>query len=406
VLRAIRAGEGWAVAAAAGLTKASVPAVVALLEDPDSAVAAAAVAVLPSLGRNLRVAAPELLRLLRDPAFEAREETALCLPLLGDLAADGIPVLVSLAERAPANEREPFVKALGEIGVPAVPALRRVTEWPDAETAVAAAYALWRIDGDAAAFGAFARRRPATRAAIFGLAATRRLELDDLRAYPEAAPIGCVLARDPVLARRAVEEGVVPAAEMLATADAFLRDADLVACLHARIPEPDHDQRRSFRMMVPRDKPSLPDLLAALDGDPDRDVLDALGAVGPAARAAAPRLRELLQAPRPATRAAAARALWKIAGDADAVRAALRDTTSLVRISALVAVADARFVPDVLTLLDDRDRRVHRYAFEALGRLGAAAAQAIPALRAIADDPGEDERRRHQARALLESLSG
>ncbi|MFI0961612.1 HEAT repeat domain-containing protein [Streptomyces sp. NPDC021080] len=120
---------------------------------------------------------------------------------------------------------------------------------------------------------------------------------------------------------------------------------------------------------------AVPDVLRLLHGTPCelrlRDALvkalaGTLGAFGPGARAAVPALRDLLAGE---NAVAAADALWSVEGDADAA------------------------LPSLLGALSpERDAGGHRAVAEALGRMGAAAASALPGLRRLTDSPEVWER--------------
>jgi HEAT repeat protein len=153
---------------------------------------------------------------------------------------------------------------------------------------------------------------------------------------------------------------------------------------------------------------SLEAWLSDLD---DRDVLvreeavEVLAQMGPAARAALPRLKKLAAAPNRSLRTRAALALWRIGGDPKPAVAALtetlRDSGTAARREALVALArlGAEAAPAagaVLDLLDNDDANVRTEASTALTRMGRAALPEL--LRAL---QGKEVRLRRSAAGLL-----
>ncbi|MFD5812757.1 HEAT repeat domain-containing protein [Streptomyces sp. NPDC127038] len=159
--------------------------------------------------------------------------------------------------------------------------------------------------------------------------------------------------------------------------------APLASLLRRRLAEVPLDSPDTYHHAAPllsalgtlRYPAAVPEVLRLLHGAPRelrlRDALvkalaRTLGAFGPGARAAVPTLRELLTGE---NAVAAADALWAVEGDVEAV------------------------LPVLLgALAPERDAGRRRAAAEAVGRIGAAAAPALPALRHLAGSPEVWER--------------
>jgi HEAT repeat protein len=181
-------------------------------------------------------------------------------------------------------------------------------------------------------------------------------------------------------------------------------------------------------------KDVLPTLIAGLkEGDYSRLVIaEALARIGPEAEAAIPALLSALERPNPPVRARAAVALVAVGGPLEPARAALlealeapeldprlhgrfervypggytptreynKERSTSVWLSTTYPKVISRFVP-VIDLV-----ALRREMVEALGNLGEEAADALPVLSAIADDPSESETVRKaadEARRRIES---
>jgi HEAT repeat protein len=101
--------------------------------------------------------------------------------------------------------------------------------------------------------------------------------------------------------------------------------------------------------------------------------------VGPAAKAAAPALREALRDPQPLARVSAATALWRVAGDAEAALPVLREA-----------------------LHKGNPQYARQQALLTLGDMGPAAKAAAPAVRDAGTDP--DPYLRRSAAAALRKI--
>ncbi|MGH3054985.1 MAG: HEAT repeat domain-containing protein, partial [Gaiellaceae bacterium] len=148
--------------------------------------------------------------------------------------------------------------------------------------------------------------------------------------------------------------------------------------------------------------------LVPLLGDPDPDLgllaAEALGRCGPLARAAEPGLRKLLDSGDPDARLAALHALGQIDPHDDeliaADIAALNAPDDIKRQHAMTAIAafGAAAVPRLTSALSGPEQGATAAA-ETLGRIGPAAAAAVPALSRLLDDP-----RRYVRRCAVRAL--
>jgi HEAT repeat protein len=188
----------------------------------------------------------------------------------------------------------------------------------------------------------------------------------------------------------------VDAASLLARVGAGDR-ATTDALLHLLI-DPDLYVRQTADSALgelhPDDPRVVPALIARLGGAEKAMALWALAEYKSAARAAVPRLIELLQSdPDTGVRWGAARTLGKIGPDAkpatDALIKALKDENGTLREHAAEALGEIGAevaVPDLTALLDDPDPRVRRDSVRSLGQLGAAAKPAIPKIQKLLQD--------------------
>ncbi len=145
--------------------------------------------------------------------------------------------------------------------------------------------------------------------------------------------------------------------------------------------------------------PHLVELLKDSDTDVRRAAAGALGQIGPAAKDAVPHLVDLLKDPVEDVRRAAAYALGQIGAEAKAavphLVELLKDPNCNVRRAAAYALgqigAEAKdAVPHLIDLLKDSDTDVRRAAAGALGQIGPAAKAAVPHLIARLKDPDGD----------------
>jgi HEAT repeat protein len=366
------------------------------LKHADPAVRIAAISVLANLEARAQAAVPDLLAVLGgDRGLSVREAAAYALGEIGPEAtragcgADAI--VPALAERL-AHEGDLASwagKALGRFGPaarPALPALRRAVGSGTAADAVAQDV-LSRLGpaGVAALADALENHDPVVpellrqigprgRAAIPALMG--RLKDKDLwSAYPAARAL---LAIDRKLATPVVVPALV---DLLKTEDEKRKtgergiDGGIILFQLAELGPDAH-------AVVPLLLPYV---------EHGQSVVEALGAIGPRARAALPALKAALANEDLAFRFAAAEALWRISGDASAAlpvwRAALcNPTNSSLREQALrfprnLGIVDKQTVLDLAGCLKEKQDEYDRHSLlKALTELGPEAKGAAPAL--------------------------
>jgi len=106
----------------------AVPALAALLKDPEARVRRAAASTLWGLGTRMGAAVPGLAETLRDPDTEVRLSAAMALESAGPQAAAAVPALVQSLKDADANVRLWACKALGAVGPAARAAVPSLVE--------------------------------------------------------------------------------------------------------------------------------------------------------------------------------------------------------------------------------------------------------------------------------------
>jgi HEAT repeat protein len=309
----------------------------------------------------------------------------------GAAGLEEVPERVRSLKSREAGLRKEAAGDLGSIGpgaAAALPALREALKDPDAEVRIAAAAATLRIDAS-------------------DVPALRHLE-GELKAGSARV-------------RRA-------AAQALGETGAALPS------LRKALADPDADLRwvvaEAIGQFGTSAAAAVPDLVARLQDAPVRAaVLDALGRIGPAAKEAVPALLPVLRESSPLRFAAAlalariggegARAavphllpglksgdeksrwdatviLWTMGPDArDAVPALLESVRAGndMAVDALAAVDRKAAVPVLVERrLKHGDPAFRRYAAEALGAAGPDAAEAVPALTELLNDPSEEVR--------------
>jgi HEAT repeat protein len=329
----------------------------AALPDQDWKVRSSAAGALGRSGVSAAPAVPELVKLLSDGEVFVRQKAAAALGAIGPAASEAVPNLAHLAKctepdsmnRTASNEA---LKALGSIGVAAVPALidalqgedpqiriaaasALATIGPDARDAIpalcatleddharsAAAYALFRIDADVAEMLA-----PLTRMLVSGQDSDRLAAANTLGNLASQRDTVTVLLRetlhdhDPYVVSNAANSLARLGADNAATIDALLemlRDPERYRWMAAR----------ALARIRPRDSAIVQALVDSLsDEHPYVRAVAAMSIaqMGPAAASAVPKLTETLNDSNHYARAAAARALGEIGAEAHTATAELR----------------------------------------------------------------------------------
>ena len=128
----------------------AVPALAAMLKDPEPRVRRAAATTLWGLGTRMGAAVPGLAETLRDPDPEVRLAAAMALESAGPQGAPAVPALVQALKDGDANVRLWACKALGAVGPAARSAVPALVDAAKVEFLRGAAEeALRRIQGGA-----------------------------------------------------------------------------------------------------------------------------------------------------------------------------------------------------------------------------------------------------------------
>ncbi len=410
-----------------------IPALVALLRDPNPALSERAATVVGRLGSSASgavpalleaarkrtpappgyldalaqigpAAVPEILRAIEKENPEALTREHWSVKCLQSIGGEGLAPLAQALKNSSVSIRLVAARALGELGPVAVPVI--------GELQAAANDADPRVR--ATILGALVNTRTQT------LAAASRVE----SSLKDESPVVRVAAAQlvPHLAENA--RPLAPA--LLAT----LGDSD--PAVRAAVVE-------ALSAVGPAAEPALDGLLKMLptaDAETRARVLTVFAGIGPQARAALPEVRNRLKDGDAPVRAAAVTALGKIENPPErlpALLAALDDPALPVRKAAARELAllgdkardatgkltpllqrdderdfafDAlrqilpRSVPDLVTMLGDRDLTVKIFATQRLARLGPDAHDAIPALEAILQSREREELKRSVTEAL------
>lgn len=356
----------------------------ALLDDPRPYRRCAAARALGAIGSDAGVSVRELTRTLSDKDSSVRMEAAVALGRIGPAAASSAPAMIAALRRASSFEGGLIGPALAGLGPEAVPPLVEATRervghvrWesiralrligpgargalgrleeqardPEGRDRVEAAFALWSIAHRPEAISVLAEALADPDEFVGGTAA------DHLGGIgPEAKPAVPALIRA-LDDKRFVIRG--SAANALGKIGAGAKDA-IPALLHA--PGPVGPGSTTFAIPAAAVGPAaVPALIEGLNdpGDgPRRTAAEALGRIGPEARAAVPELIRMSTSARATDRVVAATALWRIARDGRVVPVLIEAARP----------ADGRGLGDRYAALD------------ALGEIGPAAGEAVPAL--------------------------
>jgi HEAT repeat protein len=409
---------------------------------------------------------PALLALVRDPNPTMSERGAAVLGRLGPAGSPAVPALLEvMRQRTPPPPV--FLEALGQIGPAAVPGILSAVEGESPDVLTREHWSvkcLQTIGGGTVATLAGALTNP--KISIRLVAARGLGELGPVAAPAIDAQLNATSDADPRVRATALAALVSTRVKTLAAISRIemaLKDpAEMVRVAAAQLVPPLGDQARplapalltalgdhgpAVRLAViqalaalgPAAEPAvgpLLQLLPTIDADGRARVFTVFAAVGPNAKAALPEVQRGLHDPEPAVRAAAIGAFGKIENPNErlpVLLAGLDDPTPLVRKTAareLAAIGDrardaagrltamlqreeerdvafetlrqinVRSVPDLVTLLSDRDLTVKVFATQRLGRLGPEARDAVPALEAILNGNERGELKKNVAEAL------
>ena len=325
----------------------AVPVLLGLMEqnsytDEGESVGAAACAALGQIGR---VAVPKLIEALEHEHPQVRRGAALALHDIGRDAAPAVPALIEVLKRDDPATNHPAIYALGAVGPeakPAMPLLIEMLRHENQQNRWEACRALGAIGPEAK--GAVPEL---LRLLGEGVASSRQ---------NAAAALGRI---GPVIG----EQGINGLIGALDDRQGAVREAAAIA----------------------------------------------LGRLGPPAKAAAPALEKALQRAEFEAKVPIAKAIWQITGDADRIVPLLARELETIEagLSAAEALGEmgpaARAaVPQLIRALEHRDYETRAAVAHALGRIGPEARPAIPALRKRLED--NEAEVRDAAREALRAL--
>jgi HEAT repeat protein len=387
-----RLSAAWALHHIGPGATAAVPALVRALDDKDAFVRSISASALGKIGPGAAEAVPAMVRALRRSSYFHRGMIG---PSIADVGPAAVPALIDATKDRDDGVRYEAVRGLGRIGIGKDEVVRRLSELQsdgDMSVRVEAAFGLWRIARSRSAISVLARCLGGPNEFARMGAADHLGEIG-----PEASEAVSALIRaleDPSAAvrnRSAAALGKIgPAA----------RDAVpvLVRSVVRTKPSP---VSRSFvtKAIVKIGGPAVPELIRLLrdqDESARSFAAESLGMIGPAARKAVPALVPMIGDPRMVMRLVAAAAMWRIDRDERGIPILLEvlrvgdanDQLFAMTILAEVGPAGKDAVPSLIDILTQGDRsRRPQAAAETLGRIGAEAEAAVPALEAALKDP-------------------
>jgi HEAT repeat protein len=352
-----QAGQRWSDRSLAGACLA-VPALASALADPDPSVGATAATALGGISPAAAWAVSDLVSALTALAPNVRAGAAEALGGIGSAAAGAVPALVSALADADPTVRACSAGALGRIGPAAsgaVSALASTLADADKRVREDAARALGRIG-------------PGASGAVPTLASALADPDPDLRARAAEAlgDIGPVVAGAVLTLTRALAD---PAADVRASA------------------------AQALGRCGPAATPLILPLLADADPNVRARVAVTLGRIGPAAAGAVPALTSALADPDLSVQVCAAEALGNtgpVAVEAVPVLGKLfRDAPPrlAVALSRALLRVGKQAVPGLLPLLTEGPRLARVHIVKALRDIGRNAAEVLPALSQLRNDP-------------------
>ena len=391
-----------AMAALAEISQSSrdhVPALLEALTHTDPSIRASAAHALGEIGPRSRAAVTALIGALKDEETNVRCQAELALALIDPGAGAAVPALIEALRDKDKHVRWVAGKALARIGPgakAAVPALIEALKDEGENVRWMAGYALEEMGSDArAAVPALIEALKDEDEGVRAEAAEALAEIDpNVRV---AVPVLLKMLEDELRHRRS-----------RAAAALGKIGPDVEAAVSAFI-DASKDKRThvwgNYALFKIASRPdTIPALIEAMgdeNGDVREEAADALGRIGPDARAAVPALTKALSDEHEGVRYYAALALAAIGPDAGAavpaLIRALRDEKDFVRWKAARALGrigpDAEAaIPAVIEMLDAGDGPDRWVAAEALAEIGPDAEAAVPALTKALEDDDEDVR--------------
>ncbi len=388
----------------------------ALLDDPQPYRRCAAARALGSIGPDARASVRELTRALDDKDSSVRMEAAVALGRIGPAAAASAPAMIAALRRASYFDGGLIGPALAGLGPEAVPPLVEATRERGGNVRWESIRALRLIGPGARGEAAFALWSIARRPEAISVLAEALADPNEFAGGTAASHLGAIGPEAkpavPALIRALDDKRFVvrgSAANALGKIGAGAKDA-IPALLHAPGP-------RTAIFAIPAaavGPDAVPALIAGLNdpGDGPRwTAAEALGRIGPEARAAVSGLTRMSTSARATDRVVAATALWRISRDGrvipvlvEAARPAegrgLGDRYAALDVLGEIGPAAGEAVPALIDqLAAESETNAYKVA-EALGRIGPTAGAAIAPLERISAH-SEDESLRTAADLAL-----
>lgn len=328
-----------------------------------------------------------------DDVDETRADAACrCIEELGRLELSSVPALIELLNSPRRMARLSGAKLLmrmGPVAHRAGPALRALSKDSDAELSLTAYTALATVAGDEDAVGSVAAAVTNDDPKMRSLALTLLEELGPNAARAARALVVAITEENRQLpddfrrrcAGDLAELGPGVMSELVPGIERCREEALLELAVWPI---------RVFGPTAARAADALAGRLRDVDRESTRvEIMDALGCIGPEARAAIPAVLEQLESEAPRARATAAETLGKIGGEIDGLRPRfaplLNDDSADVRLQSGVALlllgADSHGVmPTLLEFIKDDDPELCIRALSGLRAAGPAAKAAVPKL--------------------------
>jgi HEAT repeat protein len=351
----------------------SVPKLLPLLQDNEPRVRSHAAYMLGELGDPAHAAVPSMIPLLKDPDDRVRWNTAVALGKMGDAAQPAVTALIKDLQDPNEEVRESAIDALAQMG-------------PTAKSAIPALIATFKGNTEFSAS-----------AALSGIGTPAIPSLMQAVKDPnEAVRLGALQSLGGMgKGAKSIVPQIIPR----------LKD-----------PSPKVQVQTAWALQSMGESPELilPVLMAKLK-DPDPDVRTSsaatLGQLGQAATPAIPALITALNDPNPDVRSSSAATLGQLGQAATpavpALITALNDpnprSDSLARTKAAEALGQLGEIGALMTALQNKNPLVRWRAAYVLGKMGATAKPAIPALTIASQDPDESVQRR--AKEALKRLN-
>jgi HEAT repeat protein len=357
---------------------AHLPQLIGALEDENPKVRACIISTLADVVPPRRDVTLAIARMIMDDTTDVRGAAVAALRQLGRHAHPALPVLLEGLRHQTADIRERCAMMLGEIALPRtdiVQALCEALKDESSDVRVSAAIALGRLGAEVRTLTRTTSDRRAE-SVVPALLKCLRDSQANVRVAAGDALLKVGHQSDDVVAQLGLEV-LDPLARLFRQSGSNARNPAAL----------------SLRGLGPRAAPALPSLMLVLY-DGDSSVLDAIAAMGPAAKRAIPALERMLdRTTETGDRRRIAFALLQAGGDGPGiVRARLERQDTDLTLGLLFAVEEAGpaakvFRPEVLRLTQDPHYGVRSTAIDCLRSMGATGEDVCEALiRALRDE--------------------